>query len=98
MNVLGLFLAAALRRNAGGRPTPVRGVLEVRADSMRAAVVFDETGARVTREAPSPTFRVEGTMESLVRAIARPGLLAWWRLKRRGNYRFAFRALRALRP
>jgi hypothetical protein len=99
MNVLGLCLASALRRSLGrGGSRGVRGTLVVDAQSMRAAVRFEEDGVTVTRRDEAATATVSGSLPLLVRAVARPGPLVLLRLRVRGSRLFAFRALRALKP
>jgi hypothetical protein len=97
MNVLGLFLASALRRNLGdGRG--LRGTLVVDAQGMRAAVRFEEDGATVTRREEPARATVSGPLPLLLRAVVRPGPLLLLRLRVRGSRLFALRALRALAP
>jgi len=100
MNVLGLFLASALRRNlvGRGRETQLRGTLVVDAEGMRAAVRFEEDGVTVTRRDDAPTATVGGPLPLLVRAVVRPGPLALLRVRVRGSRLFALRALRLLKP
>lgn len=100
MNVLGLFLASSLRRNLveRGRKCPLRGVLTVDAEGMRATVRFEEDGATVTR-APGPSdVTITATLPLLVRALVRPGLGSLLRLKVRGRRLFALRAMGVLKP
>jgi hypothetical protein len=100
MNVLGLFLASALRRNLieRKRPCALRGALEVGADGMRACVRFEEGGATVTRAPGAPRASVSGPMPALVDAIVRRRLLALLRVRVRGSRLFALRALKFLAP
>jgi len=95
MNVLGLFLAAALRR--GSAPFP-RGALTVDADGMRATVRFEDDGATVTRAPTEGATTVSASLPRLARAIARRSVVALLRVKVRGSRLFALRALRCLRP
>jgi hypothetical protein len=98
MNVLGLFLASALRRRLAGRPCTLRGALVVDAGGMRAMVHFGESGATVTRaEGPARTT-VSGPLPLLVRALVRPGLGTLLRVKIKGSRLFALRAMRRLAP
>lgn len=100
MNVLGLFLASALRRNlvARGRETALRGTLVVDADGMRAAIRFEGDGVTVTRRDDAPTATVGGALPLLVRVVVRPGPLALLKVRVRGSRLFALRALRLLKP
>jgi hypothetical protein len=95
MNVLGLFLAEALRRS---RARPRGGSLEVGAGPMRARATFTESGAVVARATGGATATVEAPLHALVAAIARPGLRTLLRLRVRGSRLFALRALFWLRP
>ncbi len=95
MNVLGLFLAAALRR--GGAPFP-RGALTVDADGMQATVRFESDGATVTRAPTEGATTVRAGLPLLVRAIGARSLLALLRVRVRGSRLFALRALRCLYP
>jgi hypothetical protein len=99
-NVLGLFLASALRRNLveRGKTCRLRGALAVDAEGMRAAVCFEEDAAIVRRSHPAPAVEVRGSLPALVRALARPGLWTLLRVRTRGNRLFALRALRLLAP
>ncbi|MHC4547863.1 MAG: hypothetical protein ACYTEZ_03720 [Planctomycetota bacterium] len=98
MNVLGLFLASALRRNlvAEERPCSLRGGLTVEADGMRATVFFDADGATVTRKEGAERVRISGSLPQLLDALVRPGLGTLLRVKVRGNRLFALRAMRLL--
>jgi len=96
MNVLGLFLAAALRRSA--HPCALAGILEVGAGRMRAQVRFASGEAVVTRAAGPAKATVTGSLPALVEAIVRPRLRALLRLSVRGSRLFAWRTLQVLRP
>ncbi len=100
MNVLGLFLARALRRNleARGGRLPRRGVLAVEAEGMRAAVVFGAREILVTRREVSPRVTLRAPLADLANALARPGLRNLLRVKVRGSRLFALRCLKVLRP
>jgi len=94
MNVLGLFLASALRRREGA--CPLRGALTVDAEGMRATVRFEEDGATVTRAETPATVTVSAPLPLLVEALVRPRLGALLRIKVRGSRWFAWRAMRFL--
>jgi hypothetical protein len=100
MNVLGLFLASALRRNAPGRSKGrgPRGTLAIEADGMRAAVRFEEDGITVTRRDEPARATVSGPLPLLVKAVVRPTPFLLLRLRVRGSRIFALRALGLLRP
>jgi hypothetical protein len=100
MNVLGLFLASALRRNLleRGKGRGLRGTLAIDALGMRAFVRFDPTGATVTRREDPARATVSGPLPLLVKAVARPTPFTLLRLRVRGSRIFALRALRLLRP
>jgi hypothetical protein len=100
MNVLGLFLASALRRNVvgKGKGMGLRGTLLVDADGMRAAVRFEPDGVTVTRAAEPARATVSGPLPLLVKAVARPTPFLLLRLRVRGSRIFALRALGLLRP
>ena len=76
MNVLGLFLASALRRNLVERDKrcTLRGSLTIDAGGMRATVRFEEDGATVTRQPAAGGVEVSAPLPALVGAVARPGL------------------------
>ena len=99
-NVLGLFLASALRRNivARGKGRGLRGTLAVDAEGMRALVRFEPDGALVTRRDEPARATVSGPLALLVKAVARPTPFLLLRLRVRGSRIFALRALRLLRP
>ena len=99
-NILGLFLASALRRNLveRGKSCALRGALVVDADGMRAAVRFEEHAAVVARDADAPAVTLRGPLPVLVRALARPGLFTLLRVKVRGSRLFALKAMRVLAP
>lgn len=100
MNVLGLFLASALRRNLieRGRACPLTGGLTVDADGMRATVRFESDGCTVTRKQEPARVTVSASLPVFVEVIARPGLATMLRVKVRGNFFFALRAMRFLAP
>lgn len=100
MNVLGLFLASSLRRNLveRGRPCTLRGALTVDADGMRATVLFDESGAVVSRTGADARAVVTGPLPLLTRAIVTRNPLTLLRVKVRGNRLFALRAMGMLKP
>ena len=100
MNVLGLFLASAIRRNLVGRGKGrgLRGTLAVDADGMRASVRFEEDGATVTRRDEAARATVSGPLPLLVKAVVRPTPFLLLRLRVRGSRLFALRALGLLRP
>jgi len=100
MNVLGLFLASALRRNLveRERSCPLRGALVVDADGMRATVRFEDDGATVTRQDGPARVRLEASLPVLVRALAHPRLTTLFRIRVRGSRLFALRAMRYLAP
>jgi len=100
MNVLGLFLAGALRRNLieRERACSLRGALTVAAEGMRATIRFEEDGVMVTRKPVEGGVVVSGALPVLVRAITRPGLSALLKVKVRGGRLFALRAMRYLAP
>ena len=99
-NVLGLFLASALRRNVVGRGKGrgLRGTLAVDAEGMRALVRFEPDGVTVTRRDEPARATVSGPLPLLVKAVARPTPFLLLRLRVRGSRIFALRALRLLRP
>jgi hypothetical protein len=99
-NVLGLFLASALRRNVAvkGKGRGLRGTLAVDAEGMRALVRFEADGATVTRRDEPARATVSGPLPLLVKAVARPTPFLLLRLRVRGSRIFALRALRLLRP
>lgn len=100
MNILGLFLASALRRNLAGRAKGggLRGTLAVEADGMRAAIRFEEDGATVTRKEEQARATVTGPLPLLVKAVVRPTPFLLLRLRVRGSRIFALRALGLLKP
>jgi hypothetical protein len=100
MNVLGLFLASALRRNllGKGKGRGLRGTLAIEADGMRAAVRFEADGATVTRREGHARATVSGPLALLVKAVVRPTPFLLLRLRVRGSRIFALRALGLLRP
>jgi hypothetical protein len=98
MNVLGLVLAASLRRRFESSPCRLRGSLRVDAAGMRALVTFAPEEVVVSRREDPARAEVGGSLAALVAAIARPGLRNLLRVKVRGNRLFALRAARALRP
>lgn len=100
MNVLGLFLAAALRRSTveRGRECPLRGNLEVAAGAMTATVRFEEDGIVVTRAQGPSLARVSAPLHRLVRAIVHPNPVSLLRVRARGNRIFLLRALRWFAP
>jgi hypothetical protein len=98
--VLGLFLAASVRRNLERRQGAcrLRGGLAVDADGMRATIRFDPVEVVVLRGTADPRARVRGSLRALVRAAVRPGLRAFLSVRVRGNPLFALRALGYLAP
>ena len=100
MNVLGLFLAAAVRRNLARNEGKcgLRGGLSIEAGGMRATLRFGPAEVRVVRGEEDPRARVHGSLEALVRAVARPGLRSLLGVKVRGSRLFALRAVRYLAP
>ena len=96
MNVLGLFLAARLRRIEG--PCPLRGALAIEADGMRATVRFGDDGIVVTRSDEPPRATLSAPLALFVDALVRPRLATLLRIKVRGSRLFAIRALPYLRP
>jgi hypothetical protein len=100
MNVLGLFLASALRRNLALRTKGrgLRGTLAIETDGMRAAVRFEEDGATVTRREEPARAVVTGPLALLVKAVVRPTPFLLLRLRVRGSRLFALRALGLLKP
>jgi hypothetical protein len=99
-NVLGLFLASALRRNvvARGKGRGLRGTLAVDAEGMRALVRFEPDGVTVTRRDEPARATVTGPLALLVKAVARPTPFLLLRLRVRGSRIFALRAMGLLRP
>jgi hypothetical protein len=99
-NVLGLFLASALRRNVIGRGKGrgLRGTLAVDAEGMRALVRFETDAVTVTRRDEPARATVSGPLPLLVKAVARPTPFLLLRLRVRGSRLFALRALGLLRP
>jgi hypothetical protein len=100
MNILGLFLARALRRNLEERAKRcrLRGAITIETEGMRASVRFEEGAAVVTREAVEARVRVTASMARLVDAIVRPGLLRYLHVGVKGNPIFGLRALRYFVP
>jgi len=100
MNVLGLFLASALRRNLveRGRDCSLRGALTIDARGMRATVRFEDDGATVTRADGPARVTITATLEVLTEALIRPRLSTLFKIKVRGSRMFALRALRYLAP
>jgi len=100
MNVLGLFLASALRRNlvGKGKGRGIRGTLAIEADGMRANVRFEDDGVTVTRRDEPARATVAGPLPLLVRAVVKPTPFLLLRLRVRGSRIFALRALGVLRP
>ncbi len=100
MNILGLFLASALRRNLAGKASGrgLRGTLAIEADGMRAAIRFEEDGATVTRREEPARATVTGPLPLLVKAVVRPTPFLLLRLRVRGSRIFALRALGLLKP
>jgi hypothetical protein len=100
MNVLGLFLASALRRNLAlrGKGGGLRGTLAIDADGMRATVRFEEDGVTVTRREEPARATVSGPLPLLVKAVVRPTPFLLLRLRVRGSRIFALRALGLLKP
>lgn len=99
MNVLGLFLASALRRNlvGKGKGRGLRGTLAIDAEGMRAAVRFEADGATVTRRDETARATVTGPLSLLVKAVAKRTPFTLLRLRVRGSRIFALRALRMLK-
>jgi hypothetical protein len=100
MNVLGLFLARALRENLAkrGLPCRLRGALTVDADGMKATVRFGPDEVVVLRGEVEPRVVVRASLARLVDAIVRPGLRRFLRIGWNGNPFFALRAMRYLAP
>jgi hypothetical protein len=100
MNVLGLFLATALRRNLveRERPCDLRGGLAVDAGGMRATVRFEEGGVTVTRKEEPVRVTISAPLTLLVEAIVRPRLLVFLKVKVAGSRLFALKAMRLLQP
>jgi len=100
MNVLGLFLASALRRNLAGRHKKggLRGTLAIDAEGMRAAIRFEEDGVTVTRQDTAPRAVVSGPLPLLVKAVVKRTPFLLLRLRVRGSRFFALRALGLLKP
>lgn len=99
MNVLGLFLASALRRNLAAREgRGLRGTLAIDAEGMRATLRFEEDGVTVTRREEPARASVSGPLALLVKAVVRPTPFLLLRLRVRGSRFFALRALGLLRP
>ncbi|MHC4956725.1 MAG: hypothetical protein ACYTGN_00020 [Planctomycetota bacterium] len=96
MNVLGLFLAASLRRLDG--PCPLRGALAVESDGMRATVSFEDDGIVVTRRDMPARATLTAPLALFVDALVRPRLATLLRIKVRGSRLFAIRAFPFLRP
>ena len=70
MNVLGLFVASALRRH--DMEVPLRGAIGIDADGMKITVSFEDDGVVVTRkELPTKAF-LAATLAVLVSALTRP--------------------------
>jgi hypothetical protein len=100
MNVLGLFLASALRRNlvGKGKGRGLRGTLAIDAEGMRALVRFEALGATVTRKDEAARATVTGPLSLLVKAVAKRTPFTLLRLRVRGSRIFALRALGLLKP
>ncbi|MHC4473748.1 MAG: hypothetical protein ACYS99_22645 [Planctomycetota bacterium] len=100
MNVLGLVLAAALRRNLPDDTPPpkLRGALTVDAEGMRATVVFAPEGVTVTRAETKAAAVVAAPLHRLVEAVVRPSIFRLLGLGMRGRRLFALRAMRYLAP
>ncbi|MFI5402126.1 MAG: hypothetical protein ACHQ1G_04250 [Planctomycetota bacterium] len=100
MNVLGLFLASALRRNlvVRGKGRGLRGTLAIDAEGMRALVRFEADGATVTRKDEAARATVSGPLSLLVKAVAKRTPFTLLRLRVRGSRIFALRALGLLKP
>ena len=96
MNVLGLFLAGALRRYEG--ECALRGAMAIHADGMRATVSFEDDGVTVTRKAIPAKVELRAPLGLLVGALVRPGLGKLLRIKAKGSRLFALRAMRYLKP
>jgi len=99
-NILGLFLASALKRNLEdrGRSSSLRGTLLVDAGGMRSAVRFEDDAVVVARDDPAPVVVIRGSLPVLVRALAKPGLFTLLKVKVKGKRLFALRAMRVLAP
>ena len=100
MNVLGLFLASALRRNLveRARDCSLRGALAIDANGMRATVRFEEDGVTVTRADGPVRTTVTAPLDILTAALIRPRLGTFLKVKVRGSRLFALRAMRFLAP
>jgi hypothetical protein len=100
MNVLGLFLAASLRRNLlqRARRCELRGALTIDAAGMRASVRFEEDGATVTRAETPARVTIRAPLHVLVSALVRPRPGNLLRVRLRGSPLFALRAMRYLKP
>ena len=96
MNVLGLFLAERLRAHEG--ECPMRGVLTIDADGMRATIRFEEDGVTVTRREVPARCEISAPFPLLIEAMLRPRLSTLLRVKVKGGRIFALSAMRALRP
>ena len=100
MNVLGLFLAAALRRNLveRGRRCRLRGTMTVDAEGMRASVRFEPDRVVVTREETAHKVVLSAPLHRFVQALTRRTLRSFLRVKIRGSRLFCLRAMRYLLP
>ena len=100
MNLLGLFLAASLRRNLleRGRACDLRGALTIDAGGMPASIRFEEDGVTVTRAETPARVTIRAPLHVLLGALTRPRPGNLLRVRLRGSPRFAWRALRYLKP
>ena len=96
MNVLGLFIASAMRRQEG--EIPLRGAIAIDADGMRATVSFEDDGVVVTRREIPVKATLSAPMALLVAAMVRPRLGNLFKVKVKGSRLFALRALPYFRP
>ena len=96
MNVLGLFVAAAMRCHKG--EIRLRGAIAIDADGMRATVSFEEGEVVVTRRELPVKVTLSAPMALFVAAIVRPRLVTLLRVKVKGSRLFALRAMPYFKP
>jgi hypothetical protein len=72
--------------------------MTIDADGMRATILFDESGAVVSRTAAGARVVVSGSLPLLTDAIVKRRLLSLLRVRVKGSRLFALRAMGMLKP
>lgn len=96
MNVLGLFVASALRRHDAD--VPLRGAIGIDADGMRVTVSFEDAQVVVTRREMPTRARLKAPLSVLVSALTRPRFGTLFKIKVKGSRLFALRVLPYFKP